>query len=148
MVSTISTLKDFNRLLLDSEKIPVCRFHVIIILLLWKRRNVNKTYSNTEFNVTFFSLCGLVVDVLQPKFWSIRHRGVRPSKISASLLNSDVLRMMEDLELFQLVKFLLQLYSSGSNEGHGPYIVGVVRDPYWRWLQWGWWRCISYNSQI
>ena len=47
-----------------------------------------------------------------------------------SLLNSDVLRMMQDLELFQLVKFLLQLYSGGSNEGHGPYIVGLVRDPY------------------
>lgn len=36
--------------------------------------------------------------------------------------------MLEDLELFQLVKFLLQLYSSGSNDGHGRYIVGVVRD--------------------
>ena len=53
---------------------------------------------------------------------------MRPSKISASLLNSDLLRMMEDLELFQMVKFLLQRYSSGSNDGHGPYIVGVVQD--------------------
>ena len=67
MVSTICTLKDFNRLLLDSEKITICRFPVIIILLLWKR-HVNKTHSNIKFNVKFFSLCGLFVDVLQPKF--------------------------------------------------------------------------------
>ena len=43
-------------------------------------------------------------------FWSIKHEEVRPSKISASLLNYDVLRMMEDFELIQLVKFLLQLW--------------------------------------
>lgn len=53
----------------------------------WDRRNVNKTYPKSKFNVRHVSLCGFSVLALLPKLWSIKHKGMRPRKMGTSLLN-------------------------------------------------------------
>lgn len=51
--------------------------------------DVNKTYPKIKFNVIYVvSICGFSLHALQAKLWSIKHEGVRPQKMGASLLKS------------------------------------------------------------
>ena len=51
--------------------------------------DVNKTYSKIKFNVIYVdSICGFSLHALQAKLWGIKHEGVRPQKMGASLLKS------------------------------------------------------------
>ena len=50
--------------------------------------DVNKTYSNTKFNVTYVvSLCGFSLNALQPKLWNIKQEGELPWKMVAASLS-------------------------------------------------------------
>ena len=75
---------------LTSRKFSKCRFHVFVILSLRKRRChkiMNKIYAKIKFNVRYVvSVLVFFVHALQPNLSSIKHVGVRPWKMGASLI--------------------------------------------------------------
>ena len=92
---------------------------------------VNKSYSKIKFTVRYVvPLCGFfyiffLVHSLQPKLWSIKHEGVTPWKMGASLLNASAPKTI-DSEL-RIPTFLIFLF-------HKPQGAILENENTWRML--------------
>ena len=76
--------------------------------------DVNKTYCKIRFNIRYVVLLrGFSVNALQPKLWSIKHKGVRPLKMVASLLKPS----------FEHFNFLISLSIRPSEGASGEEVL-------------------------